>query len=176
MPEHEYSPGFFEDLVGRLKKAKTEAPTQSEIHAFDKQHDELVNQFLRSKISLSEFIKSNKEKPKQGVVDFKTLDEFYIALLALNMSEEDIEEVISHEQTHFELAEEFGMNPIFGIQFLKEEEGDLTMYPFVSAVLQEDANETNVREYTRRIAAAPGDDLSPSDLGKLIDVEGNQES
>ncbi|GEM_PF-3124740 len=167
MPEVEYSPGFFEDLVARLVKATTEAPAGSKILDFDKQHDELVNRFLRSEISLAKLLESNKEIPKQGRVDFKTLDEFMIALQGLNMSEDNIVEIISHEQTHFELAEEFGMNPIFGIQFSKDEEGEVSMYPFVTADIPEEVSETNARGYLRRIAAAPGDDLSPSDFQKL---------
>jgi len=140
----------------------------------DDETDEEERRALYRRMLGQEWTESDRQKlkdltvPKEVVYfpDFDTLRTVCQKHESLSQgSLEIVEDMIRHEQAHYEKAIEHEMTPMIGLKFVINKKGDeLRVLPFISITYSSDTIITQqTREQLSDIAAAPGSDVSKLD-------------
>jgi hypothetical protein len=171
MPEIERGSEYSEIAVDeqavkmRIGEALMAAPTLSELWEEIHRQEKLTNEFTLNKIDAAEYrqrLIDLNEKAK-GIVELETLDEFIIALEYLGVKGEELYEVVSHEQAHFETADELELSPAYMIRLYMIDK--IRFGKCYGVISDYDSLSTNeqIREANMRVSMAP-EFLSETDL------------
>jgi len=171
MPEIERGSEYSEVVVDeqaikmRIGEALMSAPSRTELLDEIHLNAEMGSELVSGKIDGTEYRQQlmNLHEKAKGIVELETLDEFIIALEYLGVKDEKLFEVVSHEQAHFETADELGLNPIYVIRLNMIDEARFGAAYGVAFQYDSSLTDEQIREASMKVTMAP-EFLSETDL------------
>lgn len=152
-------------LREKLLEKIGEALSLQEFEKIKSLQDQLTKDFLDGNLTGAEL--TAKMEPLihfPGTIHTRLLAMYAVMLRALRIDEQEVQEILAHENEHAVAAIREGFNVLYRLEFAKDESGKLAAIQ-PSIILDEEPNgitEEQRREAQKRITSAP-DELSDSD-------------
>lgn len=162
-----YRPQNREEIIDEaIEYAKANALTSNELEALKDIEDDIMRAFVNGEIDSAEYQeKMDALNNNSGIAACNTPEEFEHSLIRLGFSDDMIEDMLEHEISHYNKAVRLGITPTFQLQFMRNENGKLSMYPSIAFDFSQ-ISEEEARRALRVIIEAP-DELSPRDKRQL---------
>ncbi len=113
-----------------------------------------------------------EECPGTIILDsFELLQAILVQILKFSIKE--AEDIIRHEQAHFETAKKFGLSPIICLNLWKTPDNQMMIAPNVAFKIPDEMDPQKVREIVKAITEAP-DEMSDFDKESLKILEENK--
>jgi len=161
-----------ESKMKALRELVTEAimsaPDEDELRESKDKKNEKIAMFNRKEISYEDLERELKDIGMPGgVIRTNELMELMDILRIIGLGEEQVKEMVAHENDHCAKAISLGMDPIYQIQFSRTKGDDrLSIYPSVALNMPEEMPDDEKTRILKEIAGAV-EKLSPSDKKQL---------
>ena len=156
-----------EQLWRNIERAQQEAEDLDVAEQRDQEENILFEGFLSGRLTLKEY---HDQDPRgdtlyPGEVEIPTMEMLYESLLRC-VRRQIAEELVDHEQDHYDEAISAGFDQTKILIRFFQENGSISLRPAIMIVLPKAGDETEIRRSLRAIIEAP-EELSDTDQAQL---------
>lgn len=145
-------------LSEQIERAKQSALRAEKIARIKSEQDVLTEAFHQGHVTEAEITNALVDLDEEsGRIDLDTMSQMEEALRLLKFPEEQIQEIVSHENAHFKKAQDLKIKAHCRIQFVRDPDDTFSIYPTIVIEIPEFYTEKAKKRILAEIAGAPQD-------------------